>query len=137
MEDMEHQRIPIYKFIWTKFQKAINIENADLQSPDAFRRGQYALINLRCYPVDNISFGLEYQYGKRHNLSDGFSSVANKFNFHLRLIFLIRLRWIEWMEKLFEHAHLKTTQVNACKHEGILGIQSRLKTPLVNAAFFF
>ena len=56
----------------------LTIKNADLQSPDAFGRGQYALINLRCYPVDAVMFGIEYQYGRRDNFSDGFYSTANK-----------------------------------------------------------
>ncbi|HEY6503578.1 MAG TPA: DcaP family trimeric outer membrane transporter [Chitinophagaceae bacterium] len=65
----------------------INIKNADLQSPDAFRRGEYALINLRCYPADNAMFGIEYQYGKRHNFSDGFYSNGNKIQFSFKLNF--------------------------------------------------
>ena len=65
----------------------INIKNADLQSPDAFRRGEYALINLRCYPVDNAMFGIEYQYGKRHNFSDGFYSNGNKIQFSFKFNF--------------------------------------------------
>jgi hypothetical protein len=69
---------------WTKQLKSsigysmITIKNTDLQSPDAFRKGQYGLFNLRYYPVDNIMMGIEYQYGKRNNFSDGFSSNANK-----------------------------------------------------------
>jgi len=65
----------------------INIKNADLQSPDAFRKGEYALINLRCYPVDNAMFGIEYQYGKRNNFSDGFYSNGNKIQFSFKLNF--------------------------------------------------
>ena len=65
----------------------INISNADLQSPDAFRKGQYALINLRCYPVDNVQFGIEYQYGKRNNFSDGFYSTGNKIQFSFKFNF--------------------------------------------------
>jgi hypothetical protein len=56
----------------------LTIKNANLQSPDAFRKGQYALINLRCYPVDNVMLGIEYQYGRRDNFSDGFYSTCNK-----------------------------------------------------------
>ena len=56
----------------------LSISNADLQAPDAFRKGQYALFNLRCYPVENVMIGIEYQYGKRDNYSDGFSSAASK-----------------------------------------------------------
>ncbi|TMI85785.1 MAG: hypothetical protein E6H08_22010 [Bacteroidetes bacterium] len=78
---------------WTKKLKSsigysmINIENADLQSLDAFRKGEYALINLRCYPVDNVMFGIEYQYGKRHNFNDGFYSNGNKIQFSFKFNF--------------------------------------------------
>jgi hypothetical protein len=65
----------------------ININNSDLQSPDAFRQGQYALINLRCYPVDNVLVGIEYQYGKRYNFNDGFYSNANKIQFSFKFNF--------------------------------------------------
>jgi hypothetical protein len=65
----------------------ISIQNTTLQSPDAFRKGQYALINLRCYPVDNVLVGIEYQYGKRNNFSDGFSSAANKIQFSFKFNF--------------------------------------------------
>jgi hypothetical protein len=56
----------------------LTIRNADLQAPDAFQKGQYALINLRYYPVENVMIGIEYQYGRRDNHGDGLSSAANK-----------------------------------------------------------
>jgi hypothetical protein len=56
----------------------LNIQNTDLQAADAFRRGQYALINFRYYPFNNAMIGIEYQYGKRNNFSDGFVSTGNK-----------------------------------------------------------
>jgi hypothetical protein len=68
------------------------IDNSDLQLPEAFRKGQYGLVNLRYYPVDNVMMGIEYQYGKRENFNDGFHSVANKvqlsckFNFSNKAI---------------------------------------------------
>ncbi|MFL5808891.1 MAG: DcaP family trimeric outer membrane transporter [Flavisolibacter sp.] len=65
----------------------VNIKNSDLQSPDAFRRGYYGLINLRCYPVDNVMMGIEYQYGRRENFSDGFSSSDNKIQLAFKFNF--------------------------------------------------
>ncbi len=56
----------------------LTITNTDLQAPDAFRKGQYALFNMRWYPVPNFMLGIEYQYGKRFNHNDGFSSNGNK-----------------------------------------------------------
>ena len=65
----------------------IDVENADLQSPDAFSKGQYALINLRYYPVENVTAGIEYQYGRRDNFGDGFFSTANKIQFSFKFNF--------------------------------------------------
>ena len=48
---------------WTQKLKSsigysmIDIENSNLQSPDAFSKGQYALINFRYYPVENMTAG--------------------------------------------------------------------------------
>jgi hypothetical protein len=65
----------------------MTITNSDLQSPDAFKRGQYGLFNIRYYPVDNVMVGIEYQYGKRENFRDGFHSYANKIQFSLKFNF--------------------------------------------------
>jgi hypothetical protein len=65
----------------------IDVTNSDLQSANAFRRGQYGLINLRYYPVTNLMAGIEYQYGRRDNYSDGFHSVGNKIQFSFKFGF--------------------------------------------------
>ncbi|MHA4843606.1 DcaP family trimeric outer membrane transporter [Flavitalea antarctica] len=65
----------------------MEIKNADLQSPDAFRMGQYALCNLRYYAVENVMLGIEYQYGRRDNYSDGFHSVCHKIQFAFKCNF--------------------------------------------------
>jgi hypothetical protein len=70
----------------------LTIQNTDLQSPDAFRKGQYALINLRCYPASDIMIGVEYQYGRRDNNSDGFFSTANKIQVSFKFNFLTRFK---------------------------------------------
>jgi hypothetical protein len=81
---------------WTKALKSslgysvVTVENANLQSPDAFRQAQYALANLRYYPADNITVGMEYQYGRRDNFSDGFHSVAHKIHLLSGSIFRIK-----------------------------------------------
>jgi hypothetical protein len=78
---------------WTKNLRSsmgysrVNITNANLQSPDAFRQGEYGLINLRYYPVTNVTAGIEYQYGKRKNFSDGFYSTANKIQCSFKINF--------------------------------------------------
>ena len=65
----------------------LTIKNSDLESPDAFRKGQYGLINLRYYPAEHVMIGLEYQYGRRDNFSDGFYSTANKIQFSFKFNF--------------------------------------------------
>jgi hypothetical protein len=56
----------------------LTVSNSDLQAADAFRKGYYGLINLRHYPVTNVMVGVEYQWGRRDNFSDGFHSDGNK-----------------------------------------------------------
>ena len=65
----------------------VQIKNSDLQSPDAFRQGQYGLVNLRYYPVNNVSAGIEYQYGRRENFNDEFFSRASKIQFSFKFSF--------------------------------------------------
>jgi hypothetical protein len=65
----------------------MTVTNADLQSPNAFRQGQYALFNLRYYPFNNVLIGIEYQYGKRENFRDGFYSTGNKIQFSFKFNF--------------------------------------------------
>ena len=65
----------------------INIENSNGQANDAFRRGHYALANIAYYPVPNVMIGSEFQWGRRENFLDGFTSndfriqFAFKYNF--------------------------------------------------------
>jgi outer membrane DcaP-like protein len=46
-------------------------DNSAAQAADAFRRGQYGLVNLLYHPVDNLMWGGELQWGKRENNVDG------------------------------------------------------------------
>jgi hypothetical protein len=61
------------------------------QSPDAFKTGYYALANILHYPAKNVMLGLEGQYGRRENNSDGFTSddfrvqFSAKYNFSYSL----------------------------------------------------
>jgi len=61
------------------------------QSPDAFKRGQYALANLLYYPVKDVMIGGQFQYGRRDNHSDGFSSNDYRIQFSFRYDFSIKL----------------------------------------------
>jgi hypothetical protein len=70
----------------------VDIKNSDLQAPSAYKNGQYATANLLWTPVKNVMMGGEFQWGKRENFSDGFSSddkriqVSFKYSFSAKLI---------------------------------------------------
>ncbi len=55
----------------------VDIDNSDGQTADAFRRGQYALVNLLHYPASNVMVGAEFQWARRDNFADEFN--ANDF----------------------------------------------------------
>lgn len=69
----------------------VDIENANGQTPDAYRSGQYALANLLWHPDPSLLFGPEVQYIRRENFSDGFVSdgfrlqVSGKWNYSFKV----------------------------------------------------
>jgi len=65
----------------------VDIDNSVAQSPSAFQKGQYAIVNLLNHSVDNLMWGGELQYGKRDNFSDGFSSDDFRIQFSFRYNF--------------------------------------------------
>jgi hypothetical protein len=85
--------VAFYDFNWNEhFSTAlgysmVDIDNSDLQDPAAFKTGQYALINLLYYPVKNVMAGLEFQWGRRENFSDGFSVDDYRIQFSARYNF--------------------------------------------------
>src|SRR6478609_1521755 len=66
---------------------SITIDNTDGATADAFKHGDYAIVNLLCTPVPNMMFGGELQYGKRTNFKDGFSSNITKLQFSFKYNF--------------------------------------------------
>jgi hypothetical protein len=62
----------------------LDIDNSELQSPTAFKKGQYALGNLLYTPVSGLTTGVELQYGDRENFSDGFSSSTFRVQFSFK-----------------------------------------------------
>jgi hypothetical protein len=89
--------VGFYDFSWSEqFTSCfgysfLKIDTSEGQTPDAFKKGQYALVNLLYYPVKNVMAGLEFQWGRRDNNSDGFHSqdyriqFSSKFNFDFTL----------------------------------------------------
>lgn len=64
-----------------------HIENTPHGSPDAYKMGQYAIVNFMAVPFTNAMAGVEFQYGKRENFTDGFSSDAVKVQFSFKYSF--------------------------------------------------
>ena len=89
--------VAYYDFNWSDcFSTAIgysrlDIDNSNGQAPIAFKSGQYASTNVLWYPVKNVMTGLEFQWGRRQNFTDGFAvndyriqfSAQYKFSFDL------------------------------------------------------
>jgi len=65
----------------------VDIDNSDLQDASDFQKGQYGLVNLMHYPVKNVMYGPELQWGKRTNNSDGFSSDDYRIQFSAKYTF--------------------------------------------------
>jgi hypothetical protein len=65
----------------------IDIDTTNGQAADAFETGEYALANVMFYPVKNVMFGPEIQWGKRHNARDGFTSDDFRVQFSFKYNF--------------------------------------------------
>jgi hypothetical protein len=85
--------VAFWDFYWNeKFSTAVgysrlDIDNSDGQLPDAFKNGQYGLVNILYYPVKNVMAGFEYQWGRRENKSDGFHADDHRIQFSARYNF--------------------------------------------------
>ena len=66
-------------------------DNTEAQAPNAFKFGGYALANVWYYPVPNVGVAAEYQWGRRENFSDGFSSDGQKIQFSFKYNFSWKL----------------------------------------------
>jgi hypothetical protein len=69
----------------------IDIDNSDGQTPNAFKDGGYALGNLLFTPVKNVMVGGEFQWGRRQNFSDGFTSDDYRIQFSFRYNFSVKV----------------------------------------------
>jgi DcaP outer membrane protein len=66
-------------------------DNAEGQAPDAFRNGHYVLGNVLYSPVPNAMVGVELQWGRRENFSDGFESDATKIQVSFKYNFSAKI----------------------------------------------
>jgi hypothetical protein len=62
------------------------VQNSDLQTADAFNRGQYASINLLSTPQKNVMSGIEYLYGTRKS-NDGTMNDDSRVQISMRYSF--------------------------------------------------
>ena len=69
------------------FYSRVDVTNSDLQTPDAYKDGQYFAVNLLKAPVKNVLMGGEFQYATRENNSDGFSSHQARLQFTFKYSF--------------------------------------------------
>jgi hypothetical protein len=69
----------------------VDVDNSDGQAPDAFKVGQYASANVLYTPVKNVMGGVEFQWFRRENNSDGFAvndfriQISVKFSFSSKI----------------------------------------------------
>jgi hypothetical protein len=72
----------------------LSIDNSSGQTDDAFKQGQYALVNLLYTPVKNVMMGIEGGWIHRDNKKEGpgidnvdqyHVQVSAKYNFALSL----------------------------------------------------
>jgi hypothetical protein len=65
----------------------LDIDNSSGQTDDAFKRGQYAIVNLIYYPTANALVGLEYQWADRENFRDDFNPTGSKIQISFKYNF--------------------------------------------------
>jgi hypothetical protein len=64
----------------------VDVDNSDLQRPDAFRIGRYASVNL-LRSLKNVMMGGEFQWARRENFSDGFEVDDMRLQFSFKYSF--------------------------------------------------
>ena len=69
------------------FYSRVDVTNSDLQTPDAYKNGQYIAVSLLKAPVPNVLMGGEFQWASRENNSDGFSSNQTRLQFTFKYSF--------------------------------------------------
>jgi DcaP outer membrane protein len=65
----------------------VGIDNSDGSTADAFKKGDYAIVNLMYSPVERMAMYAELQYGKRTNYTDDFTSDIVKLQFSFKYNF--------------------------------------------------
>jgi hypothetical protein len=68
----------------------VDISTTNGQAPDAFKSGQYAVCNILFYPVKEVMFGPEFQFGYRDN-KGGFSVPDYRVQFSAKYNFAFKV----------------------------------------------
>ncbi len=85
--------VAFYDFLWSDCLSSaigysrVDVQNTDGQLPAAYKSGQYALANVIFSPVKNVTTGLELQWGRRQNFSDGFGVNDFRIQFQAKYNF--------------------------------------------------
>jgi len=72
------------KFSTATGYSMVNIDNSNAELASDYHQGHYALTNLLCHPVKNVTMGGEFQFGRRVNYKDGFNVNDYKMQFSFR-----------------------------------------------------
>jgi hypothetical protein len=75
------------KWSTASFYSRVDVTNSDLQSPDAYKNGQYFVVNLLNSPVKNVMMGAEFQWLDRNNKSDGYNPNDVRLQFSFKYSF--------------------------------------------------
>jgi hypothetical protein len=78
------------KFTSTVGYSRVDISTTNGQAPDAFKSGQYAVCNILFYPVKEVMFGPEFQFGYRDN-KGGFSVPDYRVQFSAKYNFAFKV----------------------------------------------
>jgi hypothetical protein len=65
----------------------VDVDNSNAQTPQAFKVGQYASVNLLSTPVENVMMGGEFQWARRENFSDGWITNDYRLQFSFKYSF--------------------------------------------------
>jgi hypothetical protein len=68
------------------------VDNTNFQEPTAFKKGQYASVNLLWHPADNVFTGGEFLWGKRTD-ADGNSGTDARFQYSFHWDFSSKNIW--------------------------------------------
>jgi hypothetical protein len=69
----------------------VDISNSNAQAANAYRKGQYASVNLLSTPAKNVMIGGELQFARRDNYLDGFNSNDIRLQFTFKYNFSVKV----------------------------------------------